>query len=269
MNVAILSPHLDDAVLSCWHVLEEREEATVVNVFTGSPPHGTQAPSWDRLTGATDPVERMRERREEDRRALAVVGRDAVYLDLLDSQYGRDELSTGWLAARLRTLLEPDTVVHAPAGLSRHPDHECVRDAALELARAGSQVMIYADLPHGIRHGWPAWVAGVPEPPGIDVDAEWAGVLGEAGLAVERLVARVRPLDAQARERKLSALAEYRTQRVALDGLGFVPLDDPRALAFEVSWAVPAPASALGRPDEPDAEPLVSDTGSEPLHDGR
>lgn len=68
----ILSPHLDDAVLSCWRVLEAHRSVRVVNVFTGSPPEGSPAPWWDRLTGATDPVRRMAERRAEDRRALAL-----------------------------------------------------------------------------------------------------------------------------------------------------------------------------------------------------
>ena len=44
---------------------------------------------WDRYTGATNSLERVRERIEEDRRALALAGRTAVYLDLLDAQYRR------------------------------------------------------------------------------------------------------------------------------------------------------------------------------------
>ena len=36
----VLSPHLDDAVLSCWHVLGREGDVRVVNVFTGSPEDG-------------------------------------------------------------------------------------------------------------------------------------------------------------------------------------------------------------------------------------
>jgi len=242
MTAAVLSPHLDDAVLSCWHVLESHDDVTVVNVFTGSPPPGTPVPWWDHLTGAQDPLTRMDERRAEDQRALGLVGRDAVHMDLLDDQYRTSEPSAAALLARLEVLLESGTVVHAPAGLSRHPDHLFVRDAALTLARQGRPVTLYADLPHAITNGWPAWVACVPERPGVDVGADWAAVLTETGLSAERLVPRVRPLDTHARERKLQALAEYRTQRAALDDMAFVPLDDPRALAFEVSWDVPPSA---------------------------
>lgn len=262
MKIAVLSPHLDDAVLSCWHVLEGREAVTVVNVFTGSPPPGAAVPPWDRLTGADDSLVRMRERRAEDQRALETVGCDSINLGLLDGQYDGARAAPARLADRLRAVLEPHTAVHAPAGLGGHGDHALVRDAAIELARSGWPLTLYADVPHGIGDGWPGWVAGAPEPAGHDVGAAWTRVLAGAGLRVERLICRVRPLDAQTRTRKLRCLDEYRTQRAALDGLAFAPLDDPRVLAFEVSWAVPR--SALGGPREPGREPVVSDAGHEP-----
>lgn len=264
MQSAVLSPHLDDAVLSCWSLLEAAGEVTVVNVFTASPPPGTPVPEWDRRTGATDPVRRMRERREEDRTALALVGRTAVALEFLDVQYGRRAMPVSVLADRFRVLFAPDVVLHAPAGLGRHPDHEFVRDAALELAREGRPVALYADLPHCIPRGWPAWVAATPEVDGLDVAAEWTTVLAEAGLVVERLIPRVRPLDVGARGRKLRALAAYRTQRDALDDMAFTPLEDPRGLAFEVRWDVTP--SALDVPQQPRSELGVAEARSETLH---
>ena len=239
MSLVVLSPHLDDAVLSCWHLLEGSEVVTVVNVFTGSPTPGMRPPRWDRATGAHDPVARMRQRREEDRRALGLVGRAAVNLGLLDAQYGRIQSPVGPLLARLQRWRDPATVLYAPVALSRHPDHELVRDVALDLARAGWRVVLYADLPHGIRHGWPVWVAGRPEPAGRNVSGAWNSVLEEAGLPIDELSPRVWPLTESARRRKLRALEEYRTQRAALDALAFAPLGDARALAFEVSWALP------------------------------
>ena len=239
MSLVVLSPHLDDAVLSCWHVLEGSEAVTVVNVFTGSPAPGTRPPRWDRVTGARDPVARMRERREEDRRALGLAGRASVDLGLLDAQYGRIRSPIRPLLDRLQRWRDPATVLYAPAALGRHPDHEVVRDVALDLARAGWRVVLYADLPHGIRHGWPGWVAGVPEPAGSEVSAEWNSVLLETGLPVDQLSPCVWPLADPVRRRKLRALEEYRTQRAALDALAFAPLGDPRALAFEVSWELP------------------------------
>ena len=66
MTTVILSPHLDDAVLSCWHVLTQPGEVVVITVFAGVPTGLTAPAWWDRYTGATDSGERVRERIEED-----------------------------------------------------------------------------------------------------------------------------------------------------------------------------------------------------------
>src|SRR5688500_1095031 len=113
-EIVIVSPHLDDAVLSCWHLLESAADVGVVNVVSGSPPAGAPAAWRDPTAGAPGPIERMRERREEDRRSLALAGRTAVALDLLDAQYREDEPVSG-LTERLRATLPPAALVYAPA----------------------------------------------------------------------------------------------------------------------------------------------------------
>ena len=67
----ILSPHLDDAVLSLWHVLTHPGEVAVVNVFGGSPDGHAGDAWWDRLTGGEDSVVRVGERHAEDQAAPA------------------------------------------------------------------------------------------------------------------------------------------------------------------------------------------------------
>jgi hypothetical protein len=183
----------------------------------------------------------MRERRAEDAAALALVGRRAVHLNLLDDQYRSSALSAHAIAERIDKAVDPGAALYAPGAFDGHVDHVLVRDAALELARLGRSVTIYADLPHAILGGWPAWVSGDG---GSDVAADWDRVLARAGLATEQLVHDVCSLNARARARKLLALAAYGTQRAALDRAGFAPLGDPRVLAWEVSWEVTA--SALG-----------------------
>ena len=49
----VLSPHLDDAVLSTWSVLRRPGEVAVVNVFAGIP-DSSAPPRCDRLVRATD-----------------------------------------------------------------------------------------------------------------------------------------------------------------------------------------------------------------------
>lgn len=257
MAEVLLSPHLDDAVLSCWRALDRPEPATVVNVFSSAPPAGAPVGWWDRITGASDSAARMREREAEDGEALAVAGARARDLRLLDHQYRSTSIGAADLAAALEPALDADAVLHAPAAIDGHPDHVLVRDAAVRLATGARSLVLYADLPHAVRHGWPAWVTGEPEPPGIDVGADWEAALRRSGLVVERLVARAWPLDAACRARKLGALAAYRTQRAALDHLAFAPLDDPRTLAWEVTWDVPR--SALRGADEAGREALVPD----------
>jgi hypothetical protein len=265
--MVILSPHLDDAVLSCWHLLAGPGDVTVVNVFDGAPPPGTPMPWWDTVTGALDSRSRMRERREEDRAARAELGRRAAGLGLLDAQYRRADPAVAELVERLDAHVEEGGLVYAPAAIDdSHVDHALVRDAAIELARTGRRLRLYADLPHAIRHGWPGWVTGEAEKPGVS--SAWTGTLAAAGLAVPRLVPRIRPLDAEARRRKLRTLALYETQRSALDAIAFVPLDDPRALAYEITWEVPAEALPSGDgAQEPAGEPLVADSGRESLDD--
>ena len=264
MRTAVLSPHLDDAVLSCWHLLEGPGELVVLNVFTASPPPGAPAAWWDHLTGAADSGERMRERRAEDREALALAGRHAVALDLLDDQYRDWAPAPADVAERIAATLAADTRLCAPAALDGQPDHVVVRDAALRLAGAGQALSLYADLPHAIARGWPGWVTGTPTG---DIDDSWSATLAASGLHVDELLARVRPLDARARARKLRAIEAYRTQRVALDRCAFVPLGDARALAWEVTWEVPP--SALGGADETGSERLVADSLGEPTGDRR
>jgi LmbE family N-acetylglucosaminyl deacetylase len=262
---AILSPHFDDAVLSCWQLLAGTADVTVVNVFTAEPPAGTPPPWWDRATGASDPVKRVRERRREDAAALSLVGTSSVELGLLDDQYRCAQLSLHEVVQRITSEVVPQAIIHAPGAFDGHPDHVLVRDAALELARAGRAVVLYADLPHASARGWPAWLSGEPSAPAREIAADWDLVLREAGLVVRKLVRRVRPLDAPTRARKLQALACYGSQRAALDRYAFAPLDDPRALAWEVSWEVPS--SALRGTEELLGEPVVADLPRQPLDD--
>jgi pimeloyl-ACP methyl ester carboxylesterase len=60
-DTIILSPHFDDAVLSCWHLLASAGEVLVVNVFAGEPPAGTLG-WWDELAGASDSAAAVRQR---------------------------------------------------------------------------------------------------------------------------------------------------------------------------------------------------------------
>jgi LmbE family N-acetylglucosaminyl deacetylase len=234
MATALLSPHFDDAILSCWHRLEAPEPVTVINVFAGAPRYSDALGWWDRATGALDSPSRVRERAREDRSALALAGRVPVNLDLLDAQYRRVEVSAPAIVEQIAPTVTACDAVYAPAALGDHPDHALVRAAALHLHMSGARVLLYADLPHAIANGWPTWVSARDGNP--TVDAHWRAALSACAVGSR---ACVHALERSMRERKLAALRAYRTQIAALEAMAFAPLE--RSLRYEVVWEL-APA---------------------------
>ena len=234
----ILSPHPDDAVLSCWHTLTAPGDVTVINLFAGSPTNGTPVAWWDRLTGATDPIQRMCERLAEDRQALALAGKAPVNLRFLDDQYRTDAQPIEEIVEELRAWLESETAVLAPAGIGAHPDHLLTRSAALQLHEDGYTVTLYAELPHAIRRGWPKTTRESPQgtPPRID-DADWEQALGQIDRA--RAPTTVHTLSEQQRLHKIAAVRSYRTQLDALNAMAYRPLDAPDTLRHEITWKLP------------------------------
>jgi LmbE family N-acetylglucosaminyl deacetylase len=244
----VLSPHLDDAVLSCWHVLTEPGQVSVINVFAGVPT-GLSAPAWwDEYTGATDSGARVRERIDEDRLALALAGRKATNLSFLDEQYRTQDQPLSPLVEQIARLVPKGAEIYAPAALSEHTDHALVRSTALQLWAKGYDVALYADLPHATVHGSPAWVTGARAPATKDfAAAAWERVLAGAGLTTAELRPSVHALDGDAHARKLAAVQMYRTQVKALAEFADRPLSDRELLGYEVVWAMGSVASELDR----------------------
>lgn len=235
-DAVILSPHFDDAVLSCWHVLASAGEVLVVNVFAGEPVEGTLG-WWDRLAGASDSATAVRTRIEEDRQALALAGRTAVNLPFLDSQYRQGDQAPGEIVEALRGVLVAGARIYAPASLgNHHRDHTAVRAAALALRAEGADVVLYADLPHATVDGWPRWVLGGSSS-GADPAAErWAAALETTGIPVERMVATAHRLPAEDHAGKLDAVLTYGSQIAPLQQVFGSSLEDPQLLGFEVDW---------------------------------
>jgi LmbE family N-acetylglucosaminyl deacetylase len=241
--VVVLSPHLDDAVLSCWSVLTSDDHVQPVNVFGKPPPPGTLT-RYDRICGARDSSEHVRERVAEDARALESAGRAPVNMPFLDRQYRRpwQTPSLADLDRRLADAVPRVRELYAPAGLgfAPQPDHELVRRLAVASARAGIRLWLYADLPYAVTFGWPQWVTRAEEYEHLHVDALWEqleqDVPGIGGIRSARVV-RLPPDEA---ERKLAAMQEYRTQFAALDGGVTGLLRNPAIHGFEVFWEVKA-----------------------------
>ena len=53
-NTLVISPHFDDAVLSCGHWLHMNPGAVVATVCSGKPERGSPASKWDARFGTAD-----------------------------------------------------------------------------------------------------------------------------------------------------------------------------------------------------------------------
>lgn len=128
-RVCVVSPHLDDAVLSCGNLLAQCEDSSVLTVFSAHPPAYIGVTAYDASCGFSSSTHAMRCRLQEDDSALAILGAAAHRLDALDSQYGplpEPDVLAGHIGAWLMSQA-PDTVL-VPMGLF-HCDHECVAAA--------------------------------------------------------------------------------------------------------------------------------------------
>jgi LmbE family N-acetylglucosaminyl deacetylase len=90
----VLSPHLDDAVLSCGALLAaagRRLPVTVLTFFTeaGPPPYTLSARRYLKLAGSTDAYDLYASRRAEDREVLEQMGVSWHHLGLPDGQFRR------------------------------------------------------------------------------------------------------------------------------------------------------------------------------------
>ncbi len=235
-RIVVLSPHLDDAVLSAWSVLRGPGEVHVVNVCSALPPSELLS-AWDRLTGATSSRTRMLERLREDRVALGRAGCEATALDFPEAQYRRGPLDSAALREALERVLDGAARAWAPAGIGGHDDHLQVRDAAVALTRNGGAALnLYADLPYAVRYGWPGWVSAQDDDPHLVVEEWWRRFLpSDLELSAEGHV-----LSAAGAQGKLHALAAYHTQLPGLNGGPLGLLRSPYIIGHEVSWAVKA-----------------------------
>lgn len=174
----VISPHLDDAALSCGGMIAAMAAAgrpvLVLNVCSGSPASGAAHSPFAQLQHARWGLhadEAVRRRLAEDEIALEILGADSYQLDLLDAIYRlpeayRDEATlfgvpspADLLAGQIRAAVEalaarfPQAILYAPLGVGRHVDHQAAHAAAAELARAGASVAFYEDFPYVARPG--------------------------------------------------------------------------------------------------------------------
>ena len=85
--LAVISPHLDDAVFGCGELIAARPGAVVITVCAAVPPQSWTLPEWDAACGFSSARQALLARRREDRSALEFLGADPCWLSCWDSQY--------------------------------------------------------------------------------------------------------------------------------------------------------------------------------------
>ena len=154
--VCFVSPHLDDAVLSCASAIARRSAVTVVTMFASVPP--VAASPWDReTTGEAWGKAALRIRRAEDEAALACLGAVPHWLPFADALY-RPRPSVEQLRSALAEAVEASGAasVVGPLGI-RHEDHRLAAAVCLDLARdVAAQWYVYEDQPYAAQ--WPELV---------------------------------------------------------------------------------------------------------------
>jgi LmbE family N-acetylglucosaminyl deacetylase len=210
--VTVVSPHLDDAVLSCAGLIAGAPATTVLTVFAGFPPaRAATTPAeflpgttvWDQSSGFVGGDDVVGLRRAEDRAALAHLGAVPAWLDFLDSQYvvepGESADPTDIAAAVRAAIAErrPATIAF-PLGLE-HTDHKRTHEACFLLLQDSPSLatnwVAFIDVPYRALHRAQADVRLVR--------------LRELGYDLE-------PLSFDLGELKAAALDEYPSQLKAL-----------------------------------------------------
>lgn len=280
-DIAVVSPHLDDGVLSIGGLIgREIAAGRVVEVVTCF----TAGPSLETIPAKRRVFADYTTRRGEDERALGVLGASHRWLDLRERMWRDPPLrrptqafrtpprlegfaALGAIRAVVADLLDQDVLVYAPLGVGNHVDHVEVAVAAMQelLARgAAARLGFYEDSyamsgacrrRHFVARRWMWRRFGAPA---------WASPRVGALLRVIALAARgpriddylpdaaqldwtcePAPMSAADEERKLAAVGEYGSQ---INTFGGIDRMRPflrrahRVLGGEPIWtAAPAP----------------------------
>lgn len=184
MKVVVVSPHLDDAVLSIGATLhalaQSGADVRVVTVFAGDPERSTPPSYWDAERGVDSAAAATSLRREEDLAASRVLGYEPVWLSFDDNGYVYHRDPRQILAA-IEPHIAPATLVLIPGWPLVHADHRYT--AMMMLEHMGDKAMLlYSELPYAAtpRNLALATVRGRTSTPlrlAVDDHVEWASAV--------------------------------------------------------------------------------------------
>ena len=211
-----LSPHLDDAILSCGgtihRLVASGSPVTILTIMAGDPPaHLPDTPIVQDLHRRWEAgYHPAATRRQEDIAAAQSLGAQAIHLPIGDCVYRTIEQDGETLAlypseeslfgevhpadpayAALAALRLPDfEAVYVPLGVGHHVDHQLVRDWGLTLEHPNHRLKLYEEYPY------------INDTMKID----------QALAFYPQLTAELVPLDEANVQAKVTAIACYRSQ---------------------------------------------------------
>jgi LmbE family N-acetylglucosaminyl deacetylase len=149
--VVVVSPHLDDAVLSLGAAMARPARLgadwTVVTVFAGDPDSTDRAGPYDRRCGFLSAADAAIVRRREDERACAILGVRPVWLPFSDIQY-QTVRDADLVWAALEPHVNRAVLLLVPGFPLVHRDHTWVSELVLARARKNARIGFYAEQPY-------------------------------------------------------------------------------------------------------------------------
>jgi len=159
-----ISPHLDDAVLSCgvllWELKNLKKDIMILTVFTegGSRPYSPPAKKFLKKCGYINALKLFEDRKKEDKDTVRFYNGRFIHLGFVDAAWRKDEnerniykneriLFSGEIVKHDRKLIDKitqkisslipkdkHTIVFAPLGVGGHVDHMIVGVAVKDLS---------------------------------------------------------------------------------------------------------------------------------------
>jgi LmbE family N-acetylglucosaminyl deacetylase len=172
-KIVVVSPHSDDAVLSLGAAIASwaRRGAVVelLTVLALDPESEAPAGGWDGRAGFATESEAAMRRRDEDRRACAILGASPSWLPFGSVDYERHG-EDGDVRGAVGSVLAGADAVLLPGSPLTHPDHVWLVRAIAETPLPA--VGLYAEQPYTRKDGAapaaPSWLEDALGPAGFE-----------------------------------------------------------------------------------------------------
>ena len=252
-----LSPHYDDASLSCGGAIYQQTQAgqpvLVITICAATPPSTAPLSPFAQILHEAwgDSEHMVAARQAEDRISMDILGCDYQRLDFTDCIYRGDFQKLRWyytgdadifgeihpadlalthqIAAAITALVAPakDALIYAPLTVGHHVDHQLTYATAGRLRQAGWRVVFYEDYPY-VDPGYPF----TRSPLGHDRAYDLATTL--ASLPAVALQPRLQLLSEPALQVKVESIRAYASQLQVLFGGAAAMENVVRAYARQV-----------------------------------